>query len=38
MKLATRNINSARLRLPLVLKFLRDTDIDILCLQKHQEL
>jgi exonuclease III len=38
MKLATRNINSSRLWLPLVLKFLRHADIDILCLQKHQEL
>ena len=34
MKLATWNINSVRLRLPLVLQFLEDADIDILCLQE----
>ena len=34
MKLATWNINSVRLRLPLVLEFLQDADIDILCLQE----
>ena len=34
MKLATWNINSVRLRLPLVLKFLQEADIDVLCLQE----
>ena len=34
MKLATWNINSVRLRLPLVLQFLQDADIDVLCLQE----
>ena len=34
MKLATWNINSVRLRLPLVLQFLKDADIDVLCLQE----
>ena len=34
MKIATWNINSVRLRAPLVTKFLKDNDIDILCLQE----
>ena len=34
MKLATWNINSVRLRLPLVLEFLVGHDIDVLCLQE----
>jgi exodeoxyribonuclease-3 len=34
MKIATWNINSVRLRLDLVLSFLKTTDIDILCLQE----
>jgi exodeoxyribonuclease-3 len=34
MKIATWNINSVRLRLDLVLAFLQDADIDILCLQE----
>jgi len=34
MKLATWNINSVRLRLPLVLQFLKDANIDVLCLQE----
>ena len=34
MKLATWNINSVRLRLPLVLEFLNGHDIDALCLQE----
>jgi len=34
MKLATWNINSVRLRLPLVLNFLQEHDIDVLCLQE----
>lgn len=34
MKIATWNINSVRLRAPLVKKFLQDNDIDILCLQE----
>ena len=34
MKLATWNINSVRLRLPLVLEFLNGHDIDVLCLQE----
>ena len=34
MKLATWNINSVRLRLPLVLEFLEGHDIDVLCLQE----
>ena len=34
MKLATWNINSVRLRLQLVLTFLKDADIDVLCLQE----
>ena len=36
MKIATWNINSVRLRLPLVLQFLKDADIDVLCLQEIQ--
>ena len=34
MKLATWNINSVRLRLPLVLEFLKNHDVDVLCLQE----
>ena len=34
MKLATWNINSVRLRLPQVLKFIKDKNIDTLCLQE----
>ena len=34
MRLATWNINSVRLRIDLVTGFLRDHDIDVLCLQK----
>ena len=34
MKIATWNINSVRLRLDLVLEFLEQADIDILCLQE----
>ena len=34
MKIATWNINSVRLRLDLVLGFLRKADIDVLCLQE----
>ena len=34
MKIATWNINSVRLRLDLVLEFLQQADIDILCLQE----
>jgi len=34
MKLATWNINSVWLRLPLVIQFLNDADVDVLCLQE----
>ena len=34
MKIATWNINSVRLRIELVIKFLNDSDIDVLCLQE----
>ena len=34
MRLATWNINSVRLRIDLVTGFLRDHDIDVLCLQE----
>ena len=34
MRLATLNINSVRLRINLVTDFLRDADIDVLCLQE----
>ena len=34
MKIATWNINSVRLRLPQVLKFVKDNNIDLLCLQE----
>jgi len=34
MKIATWNINSVRLRLDLVLGFLKQADIDVLCLQE----
>ena len=34
MKIATWNINSVRLRIDLVIKFLNDSDIDVLCLQE----
>ena len=36
MKLMTWNINSVRLRLPLVLKLLGEAKPDILCLQENQ--
>ena len=38
MKIATWNINSVRLRLDLVLGFLQQADIDILCLQETKNL
>ena len=34
MKIATWNINSVRLRLQQVLKFVKDNNIDLLCLQE----
>jgi exodeoxyribonuclease III len=34
MRIATWNINSVRLRLPQVLKFIKDKNIDLLCLQE----
>ena len=34
MKIATWNINSVRLRIQLVTKFLIEHDIDVLCLQE----
>ena len=34
MRIATWNINSVRLRLPQVLRFIKEQDIDILCLQE----
>ena len=34
MKIATWNINSVRLRIQLVTKFLKEHDIDVLCLQE----
>ena len=34
LKIATWNINSVRLRLDLVLKFLKENDVDVLCLQE----
>lgn len=34
MKIATWNINSVRLRLPIVLDFLKNYDVDLLCLQE----
>ena len=34
MKIATWNINSVRLRIQLVTKFLQEHDIDVLCLQE----
>ena len=34
MRIATWNINSVRLRLPLILEFLNGHDIDALCLQE----
>ena len=34
MRIATWNINSVRLRLPIVLKLLRETSADVLCLQE----
>ena len=34
MKLATWNINSVRLRLQLVIDFIKEHDIDVLCLQE----
>ena len=35
MRLATWNINSVRLRINLVLDFLTQHDIDVLCLQER---
>ena len=34
MKIATWNINSIRLRLEQVIKFVKDENVDILCLQE----
>jgi exodeoxyribonuclease III len=34
MRIATWNINSVRLRLPQVLRFIKEQDIDLLCLQE----
>ena len=34
MKIATWNINSVRLRIEQVLKFIHDQNIDVLCLQE----
>jgi exodeoxyribonuclease-3 len=34
LKLATWNINSARLRMPQILRFLKEYDVDVLCLQE----
>ena len=34
MRIATWNINSVRLRLPQVLKFIEEQSIDIICLQE----
>ena len=34
MKIATWNINSVRLRLHLVVDFIKEHDIDLLCLQE----
>ena len=34
IRLATWNINSARLRMPQILRFLQDYDVDVLCLQE----
>ena len=34
MRIATWNINSVRLRLPQVLKLIKDKNIDLLCLQE----
>ena len=34
MKIATWNINSVRLRLPQVLRFVKEQNIDVLCLQE----
>ena len=34
IKLATWNINSARLRMPQILRFLQEYDVDVLCLQE----
>ncbi len=34
MRLATWNINSARLRLPQIIRFLQEYDVDVLCLQE----
>ncbi len=34
IRLATWNINSARLRMPQILRFLEDYEVDVLCLQE----
>ena len=34
MRIATWNINSVRLRLPQVLRFVEEQDIDVMCLQE----
>ena len=34
MRIATWNINSVRLRLPQVMKFIKDQNVDLLCLQE----
>jgi len=34
MRIATWNINSVRLRLPQVLRFIKEQNIDVLCLQE----
>ena len=34
MKIATWNINSIRLRIQLVIDFIKEHDIDVLCLQE----
>lgn len=34
LRLATWNINSARLRMPQILRFLKEYDVDVLCLQE----
>ena len=38
MRLATWNINSVRLRLPKVIKFVKDQNIDVICLQETKTL
>ena len=36
MRIATWNINSVRLRIDLVMRFLDESDIDVLCLQEAE--